>query len=127
MNDPTELDAQRTDGALLDQEAAEAMAKMDAKFPKSEHGGRILKLRHAVQVYQGQPAVTEIRFRAVRAKDLRDFPVDTKEIAMGHLLTLATRIYDQPAPVIDMLHGRDRAEVLELVGFLLGNFLGVGG
>ncbi|TAH39293.1 MAG: hypothetical protein EYC70_00475 [Planctomycetota bacterium] len=112
--------------AEKDQELAAQIALIEQKYPRNEKGSRILHLLHPVTLFEQQTPVSEVHFRAVRTKDVRDFPVDPKSIAMGNLLDIATRIWDQPAALMDKLHGEDRAAVLELSGFLLGNFLGIG-
>jgi hypothetical protein len=70
-----------------------------------------LKLKEPVQ--QGSEIISELKFRAPKAKDFRRLPSNPQT---GDILDLAGRLCGQPPSMIDELGMEDMKAVLEVVG-----------
>lgn len=76
-----------------------------------------IQLREPIQ--NGSETVSELVFRAPRAKDFRSMPLDMK--IWGDLLGLAGKLCNQPDHIIGDLCVADMQEVTTLVaGFMAG-------
>jgi hypothetical protein len=77
----------------------------------SEDKRTVLVLTEPVEF--GKEAISELHFRAPRAKDFRRFPMDP---SIGDMLDLAGKLSGQPDAVIDGMGVGDFQAVMELVG-----------
>jgi hypothetical protein len=73
---------------------------------------KVYALKKPIQV--GSETITELRFRAVKAKDLRQLPTENR--TMGDMLNIVGKLCGQPPNVIDELGDEDLQEVSSFVG-----------
>ena len=82
----------------------------------------VLKLKEPIQV--GSEQITELKFRKMKAKDIRNLPAAPNT---GDLLNIAGKLCAQPPSVIDELGMEDTVEVLEVVSSFLPGSRPTGG
>lgn len=73
---------------------------------------KTLKLKEPIQF--GSETITELRFRAPKAKDLRPLPAEGPK-TQGDSIDLAGRLCGQPSVVMDELGLEDLAEVSSII------------
>lgn len=93
---------ERTDGA-----AAAAVT-----YQVDENGRTVYPLKKPIQ--RGSETISELRFRKLKAKDLRSFPIEGR--TMGHMLDIVGKVCAQPPDVMDELSAEDLQEVSSIVG-----------
>ncbi len=71
----------------------------------------------------GSEKIEALTFRKAKAKDFRDMPLNPK---VGDMLDIASKLSGQPPSVIDMLSPADMAEVMKIMGELMGDGLEIG-
>lgn len=82
------------------------------KYSVDENGRTVYPLKRPITV--GTETVTELRFRAPKAKDMRSFPLEGRTI--GHVLDIVGKLCGQPTVVIDELSAEDLEEVSSIAG-----------
>ncbi|GEM_PF-7135503 len=75
-----------------------------------------LKLNDPIQF--GTEKIESLSFRKAKAKDFREMPITPN---VGDLLNVAAKLAAQPYSVIDMLSPKDMAEVMKILGELMGD------
>jgi len=75
-----------------------------------------IKLSEPLQF--GTERIETLTFRKAKAKDFREMPITPN---VGDLLNVAAKLTAQPYSVIDMLSPKDMAEVMKILGELMGD------
>lgn len=82
-------------------------------------GGQFkLALTRPVEV--GKTTYTELTFRAMTGRDLRNLPVGGTA-KLGDYVAIAAGMATEPAAVFDALTPKDTSRVIEVVGFFVGH------
>src|ERR1044072_4493703 len=82
------------------------------KYEKDERGRTIYPLKKPIE--NGSEQITELRFRPLKAKDLRGLPLEGR--TMSHILDIVGKVCGQPPHVVDELTPEDFEEVSSIVG-----------
>lgn len=82
------------------------------KYDVDDSGRTVYPLKSPIQ--NGSDTITELRFRKLKAKDMRGFPMENR--TMGHVLDIVGKVCGQPPNVIDELSAEDLEEVSSIIG-----------
>lgn len=93
--------------------AADAARAARAGVTLDPDGRFTLKLQTPVQ--HGSECISELRFRKVKGRDMRNLPIEGTR-TVGHLMEIASKAAGQPMPVIDELEDVDLQEVIAIIG-----------
>jgi hypothetical protein len=85
---------------------------------------RVYKLKYPVVI--AETTIAELAFRRPRSKDFRELPADESRITIGHFLTLAAKLANQPSAVLDALDPEDMGGVMEVVSGFFPDSLATG-
>lgn len=96
----------------LNQTDDAAAAPQKKAYEVDEKGRTVYPLKTPIQ--WGTDTIGELRFRKLKAKDLRGMPIEGR--TMSHVLDVVGKVCGQPAPVIDELSAEDLQEVSSIVG-----------
>ena len=92
--------------------AAQAARQAPSELEVGADGRSVYTLRKTIA--RGSETITELRFRKVKAKDLRTLPLDGR--TFGHVLDVVGKLCGQPSDVIDEISDEDLQEVSSIAG-----------
>lgn len=96
--------------------------KNEREKSSSTEGGTVVKLKYPVTF--GERTITELTFRRLKARDMKDMPADGQK--MSDIFKVLSRMCGEAQPVIEELDGEDLKEATKaMTSFLtLGQEIG---